>query len=215
MVYVIPAILTNDPKELVEKMRALEGIAKRVQIDIVDGVFANNKTVLPDVISSIETDLLLDFHLMTKEPTDWVERCVEGQADRIVGHIEKMTSQRDFVGKVSAVGAKVGLALDLETPVSAVEGAIMNNLDVVLVMSTKAGFGGQDFDGGALGKIKQLNEIRARDNTPFRICADGGINEDTIRQVVEAGADEVAIGVHLFTEDLEGHIKKLREAAYG
>ncbi|MEK7182780.1 MAG: hypothetical protein AAB694_01330, partial [Patescibacteria group bacterium] len=183
MVTIIPAILTNDPKELEEKLNRLGGIVQRVQIDIVDGVFANNKTILPDVLEGVETNLLIDFQLMTKEPKEWVERCVRGLADRIFGHVERMSSQLDFIGKVQEVGAKVGLALDLETPVSAIERVLFNNLDAVLVMSVKAGFGGHEFDPSVLEKIRQLDEIRARDDTPFRICVDGGINEKNIARV--------------------------------
>ncbi len=222
MVQIIPAILTNDTKELEEKIKILEELrvkdpelCRRVQIDIVDGVFANNKTILPDVLEGIETNLLIDFQLMTKEPKEWVERCVRGLADRIFGHVERMSSQLDFIGKVQEVGVKVGLALDLETPVSAIERVLFNNLDAVLVMSVKAGFGGNEFDSRVLEKIRQLDEIRARDDTPFRICVDGGINEENIARIVQAGADEVAVGAHLFTEELESHIRKLQEIAYG
>lgn len=194
MIKIIPAILTSDPRELEEQLRLLEGKVKRVQIDIIDGVFAQNRTVVPDVVGQVETNLLIDFHLMTKEPIDWVEKCVGGGADRITGHVEMMSSQEDFVGKVVEVGAKVGLALDLKTPISAIDKNLLNNLDVVLVMAVKAGFGGQEFDSQVLDKIKMLDEIRSRDDTPFRICVDGGINEENIKDVAKAGADEVAIG---------------------
>lgn len=214
MVSIVPAILTNDPDELREKMALLEGKAKRVQIDIIDGVFADNKTILPDLVGELDTSLLVDFHLMTKEPVDWVERCVRGMADRIFGHIEMMTDQADFMGKVGEVGAKVGLALDLETAIERLDSTIIGNLDGALVMAVPAGFGGQEFDEGALAKIKKLDAIRSRDDTPFKICVDGGINEKNIKEVARAGADEVAIGKHLFGEELTEHIRKLREAAY-
>lgn len=214
MVQIIPAILTNDPKELEEKIKLLEGIAERIQIDIIDGVFADNKTIIPDVLGEFETNLLIDFQLMTKEPIDWVEHCVRGIADRIFGHVEMMSSQIDFIGKVQEVGAKVGLALDLATPVSAIDKIIFNNLDAVLVMSVKAGFGGHEFDTRVFDKIKILNQIKTRDNTLFKICVDGGVNEENIKQIVEVGADEVAIGAHLFKEEIEKHIKKLQQAVY-
>lgn len=215
MLTIIPAILTNDPKELEEKIRLLEGIAERIQIDIIDGVFADNKTVMPDILGGFETDLLIDFQLITKEPIDWVEHCIRGMADRIFGHIEMMSSQIDFIGKVQEVGAKVGLALDLETSIDAIPREIITNLDAILVMSVKAGFGGQDFNPLVLNKIKELNSIRARRNTKFRICVDGGVNEENIQEVVAAGADEVAIGAHIFKEELVEHIKKLQQAVYG
>lgn len=221
MVDIIPAILTNDPKELEEKIRKLEGVArlaegdprrtKRVQVDIVDGVFTENKTVFPEALESMETNVLLDIHLMTKDPVTWVEKCTRAMADRIIGQIEMMSSQEEFVGKVTEAGGHVGLAIDLDTPVASLDPVILNNLDVVLVMSVKAGFGGQKFDNSALQKIKELDQIRARDDTPFRICVDGGIGADNIKKVGEAGADEVAVGQSLFEGNLSDNIQELKK----
>lgn len=218
MFEIIPAILTNNPKEFEEKTQALGGLVNRVQIDIVDGVFADNKTVsleaVASVIKDLETNISFDVHLMTKDPVDWVERAAGAMAERIIGQIEMMSSQVEFIGKVTETGEKVGLALDLPTPVSALDPAVLNNLDVVLVMSVKAGFGGQEFDEGAVEKIKQLDEIRVRDDTPFKICVDGGINEENIAKVRQAGADEVAIGHSLLGEDIGERLETLRKAAY-
>ncbi|KKU47643.1 MAG: Ribulose-phosphate 3-epimerase [Candidatus Woesebacteria bacterium GW2011_GWF2_46_8] len=215
MVEIIPAILTNDIREIEEKLSRAEGIVKRIQIDIIDGVFAANRTIDPSFLENIETDLDLDFHLMTKDPTSWVERAVRGGAERIIGQIEEMADQVEFVGKVAEVGLSVGLAIDLETPVSALDPTIITNLDVVLVMAVKAGFGGQKFDERALNKIKQLDELRVRDDTPFRICVDGGITEENIKKVVKTGADEVAIGSRIFDGDLAENIRRFEEAAHG
>ena len=214
MVKIIPAILTNNPEELREKVNLAEGVVDRVQIDIVDGVFANNKTVDPVSLESLETDLNLDFHLMVKEPTNWVERSVRAGADRIIGQIEMMENQVNFVRKVSEVGLSVGLAIDLGTPVSSLDPTILTNLDVVLVMAVSAGFGGQKFDAKALDKVKQLDEIRVRDETPFTICVDGGETEDVIDETHFAGADEVAIGRRIFKGSITQNIKKFQKAAY-
>lgn len=214
MLEVIPAILTNDPKELEEKIRAVEGLVKRAQIDVVDGVFAKSHTVDLSAVASLETDLLLDIHLMTKEPVLWVERAIRAMADRVIGQVEMMSDQTEFIGKVTEAGLKVGLAIDLPTLVVNIDPAIMLDLDVVLVMSVKAGFGGQEFDHRALEKVRELDEIRARDDTPFRICVDGGINKQHIKEVRQAGADEVAIGARIFSGDLRAHLEELIEAAY-
>lgn len=214
MVEIIPAILTNDIKEVEEKLTRAEGVVKRIQIDIVDGVFAANKTIAPSFLEDIETDLNLDFHLMTKDPADWVERAVRGGAERIIGQIESMSDQVGFIGKVAEVGLSVGLAIDVDTDIEKIDQTIITNLDVVLVMSVKAGFGGQEFDLSALLKVNELDKIRVRDDTPFKICVDGGINEDNIKKVVKAGADEVVIG-RVFDGDLAENLEKLRKAAYG
>lgn len=214
MLEIIPAILTNNPQELEDKIRKVEGLVRRIQIDIVDGVFASNKTVSLDAVANIDTSLLLDIQLMTKDPVDWVERAVRAMADRVIGHIEMMSDQMEFVAKVQETGEKIGLAVDLSTPVSALDSLVLNNLDVVLVMSVKAGFGGQEFDESVIGKIKQLDEIRARDDTPFQICVDGGINEENIAKVRQAGADEVVVGHSLFSGDITERVEVLRKAAY-
>ena len=214
MVEIIPAILTNDIREIEEKLRRAEGVVRRVQIDIIDGQFAANRTIDPSFLENIDTDLNLDFHLMTKEPVDWVERAVRGGADRIIGQIESMSDQVGFIGKVAEVGLSVGLAIDVDTDIEKIDQTIITNLDVVLVMAVKAGFGGQKFDLSALLKVSELDKIRVRDDTPFKICVDGGINEDNIKKVVKAGADEVAIG-RIFERDLAENLEKFRKAAYG
>lgn len=214
MVTIIPAILTNDLKELEEMLERCEGVVDRVQIDVIDGVFADNKTVDPALLRGIDTTLNLDFHLMVKEPINWVEKCASAGADRIIGHIEKMSDQIEFVGKVQEVGAYVGLAVDLETPVSELEPAILTNLDVALVMSVAAGFGGQEFDKRALEKIKELDEIRVRDDTPYKICDDGGITLDSVYNVHKLGVEEVSIGRRLFKGNLAENLEKFQLAAH-
>lgn len=214
MVEVVPAILTNDIEELRDLLSQAEGVVDRVQIDIIDGQFVDNKTVDPSVFENIETTLLLDFHLMVKEPKSWVERCIRAGADRIIGQVEMMSDQTQFLGKVQEVGKYVGLAVDLETPISKIDSVILNNLDVVLVMSVPAGFGGQEFNDSALEKIKELDEIRARDDTPFKIIVDGGVSLENIRDLKKAGADEVSVGRRIFEGSLEENIKMFVDKAY-
>lgn len=215
MLEIIPAILTNDPKELEEKIRQVEELVNRVQIDIVDGVFSDNKTISLEAVANIDTNLLLDIQLMTKEPVDWVERAVRAMADRVIGHIEMMSDQMAFIAKVAETGEKVGLAIDSSTPVSALDPAVLNNLDIVLIMAVKAGFGGQDFQDPALEKVTKLLSYRTSNNCKYRICVDGGINEENIGKVRQAGADEVVIGHSLFEGDIRERLERLRRAAYG
>lgn len=222
MVEIIPAILTDSVTEFEEKIgRVNEAVdanganIKRVQVDIIDGIFANNKTVDPANLVGIDTNLSLDFHLMVKEPVNWVEKCARAGADRIIGQIEMMKSQVEFVEKVAQAGLYVGLAIDIATPVSMLDPVVLSNLDVVLVMSVPAGFGGQKFDPRALAKIDELSEIRARDSTPFKICVDGGETQSNIDETHFAGADEVVIGGRLFKGDIAENIKRFELAAHG
>ncbi|MGB6882391.1 MAG: hypothetical protein WBD86_03805 [Microgenomates group bacterium] len=211
MVEVIPVILTNNPQELKRLVSQAEEIVERIQIDIVDGQFASNKTVDPSIFETIETNLNLDFHLMTKEPADWVEKATRAMADRIIGQIEMMENQIEFVEKVMVTNASVGLAVDIKTPISDIDPVVLASLDVVLVMSVPAGFGGQKFDKRALEKIKELNEARKKDNMTFKICVDGGITKEVISSLIKAGTDEVAIGRWLFKGDLRKNIDKIKE----
>ena len=210
MIEVIPSILTNDQAELEDLISLCEGKVERAHIDIIDGVFANNRTIEPSSLESIESELKFGYHLMVLDPIKWVERCVKGFAQRIIGHVEKMPSQIDFVGKVSEVGAEVGLAIDLGTPVTKIDSTILTNLDVVVVMSVQAGFGGQKFDSGVVKKVRKLDELRKGDDTPYRICVDGGMNEKSIEKVEKAGANEVAIGRLLFEGNFEKNVKRFQ-----
>lgn len=213
MLEIIPAILTNNINEAEDEIQKCTGIVKRVQLDIIDGIFADNKTIDPSNLGEVESSLALDFHLMVKSPIKWVEKSINAGADRIIGQVEMMESQIEFIQKIQFSNLRVGLALDLATPVSVLDPAIFPLADVILLMSVKAGFGGQKFDKSVLTKIKELNEIRVNGKSPFKICVDGGETDEVIDDTYLAGADEVVIGNRLFVGDLEVNIKKLLNAA--
>jgi len=206
MVEIIPAILTNNPIEAFQILEKVKNLVQRVQVDIIDDQFFQNKTIEPDIISEADTNLLLDFHLMVKEPVNWVEKCVRGGADRIIGQIEMMSNQMEFISKVQEVGRKVGIALDIETSFKKIDPTILTDLDVVLVMNYPAGKGGQKFQPRVLEKVKELNEIKKKDQTPFRICSDGGINKKNIGNLAKAGVDEAVVGRSLFSGDISKNI---------
>lgn len=214
MVEIIPAILTSDIREIREKIALAEEVVRRVQIDIIDGQYARNKTVDPSALEVVDTTLDLDFHLMTKEPIDWVEKAVRGGADRIIGQIEMMSDQVAFLGKVQELGLSVGLAIDLKTEISGLDATILGNLDVILVMAVEAGFGGQEFDPRILAKVKKLADIRAKDGARFRICVDGGETESTVDDVHFTGADEIVVGARIFQGDLAENIERFASAAH-
>ena len=214
MIQIIPSILTNDPEEARELLSRCEGVVDRISIDIIDGKFANNKTIDPSAIADIDTTLKIDYQLIVYEPVNWIERCARAGADRIIGHIEQMSDQVEFVGKVQGVGLSVGLGLDIETTIAKIDSTILTNLDVVLVMSVKAGFGGQEFDKRAINKLKELDEIRIRDDSPFKIHDDGGITLESIYNIHRVGADEVSIGKRIFEGDLGENLKKFQKAAH-
>jgi ribulose-phosphate 3-epimerase len=210
---IIPGILTDNPQELKDLIEQADGVVERVHVDIIDGVFADNKTIDPSVLNDIDYQILLDFHLMVNEPVNWVEKCARAGADRIIGQVEMMTSISKFIEEVAEAGLYPGLALDINTPVSVVEKRLLNDLSVVLVMSVPAGFGGQKFHNEALGKIEELNKIRESDKTPFRICDDGGITLEYIDDVRREGADEAVIGQRIFQGDLAKNIAAYQKSS--
>ncbi|KKS78175.1 MAG: Ribulose-phosphate 3-epimerase [Candidatus Woesebacteria bacterium GW2011_GWB1_43_14] len=196
MVEIIPAILTDSVMDLFDLVSIAEGKVERVQIDIVDGKFANNRTIDPSSLNDYETNLKFDYHLMVVEPIKWVEKCVRAQGDRIIGHIEKMSNQADYVKKVQSTGAKVGVAVDLSTDVEMIDESVLEDLNVILVMSVEAGFGGQEFDKSALEKISELVRLREKGGFNYKICDDGGVTIEYIDEVEGVGADEVIIGIN-------------------
>lgn len=208
---IIPSILTDNPAELRDMLDKAEGAVKRVHIDIIDGVFVDNQTIDPSVLNDLEHDLMLDFHLMVNEPVKWVEKCARAGADRIIGQVEMMSSVADFIEAVTETGLSLGLALDVDTDVNMLDKKLLTDVDVVLVMSVPAGFGGQKFHDSALQKIKTLTEIKKGDQTPFKICDDGGITLEKLDDLAMSGADEVVIGRRLFDGDLKANIEHYGE----
>lgn len=211
MIEIIPSILTSDLKEFKDLMSKAERGAKRAHIDIIDGVYANNKTIQPLSLEDFQTDLSLDFHLMVDEPINWVERCIRAGADRIIGHIEMMSDWRAFVVKVVEAGVSPGLAIDIGSDPKEIPGDILESLEVITVMSVPAGFGGQEFHSEALDKIEYLNKIRQENNYSYLISDDGGITFEKIEDLSNAGVDEVIIGRRLFEGDIRENVAKLEK----
>ncbi len=210
---IIPAILTNDPDEARSLLALCEDKVKRIQIDIIDGEFANNKTITPVVFEDSETKVFIDYHLMVNDPINWIAQCARGAGDRVIGQIEMMPNQEAFILKAQELGIDVGLAIDLETPVHKLDHSLFADLDVILVMSVKAGFGGQEFHHESLEKIKELARIRDEHGYSYNICDDGGITTAVVDNLAREGADEVAVGKRIFEGDLEENIEQFKKAA--
>lgn len=203
---IIPGILTSSPTELIELIAKADGVVKRVHVDIIDGIYADNKTIDPSALNGIDHTLLVDFHLMVNEPANWVEKCVRAGGDRVIGHVEMMTDVNEFIFAVQEAGLLPGLAFDIDTPIRQIESRLLKDLDVVLVMSVPAGYGGQEFQREALDKIEELVEIRKTDESPFKICDDGGVTIEYINYLAGCGTDEVVIGQRIFGGDLAKNI---------
>ncbi len=204
---IIPSILTNDENEMRILLETAEKVVERVQIDVIDHKFANNLTVDPEILKKAHTFLHLDFHLMVKGPIDWIDHCITGSKNRIIGQIEEMESQSQFVEKVINTGSIPGLAVDLPTSIEKLDQNILSKVEVVLLMSVKAGWGGQEFDLETFGKIEKLVKIRKELNLNFKILVDGGVTKELVSEMQHQGVDEVAVGQRIFHPSLEENLK--------
>jgi ribulose-phosphate 3-epimerase len=188
-VLIIPAILTDKRRELdkwLEKIRD-GGKFERVQIDFIDGEYANNLTISPAECELTRyLKLMFDAHLMVvqKNVSKWMKEAVKVGFDRIIVQAESVSDPEKYKG----------LALDVHSPVVAIE-PYLANLEEVVVMAVEPGFGGQEFDKRVIELTKRLSELRKEKNFRYKICVDGGVYQEHIPVLEEAGADEVAVGV--------------------
>ncbi len=206
---IIPAILSHDITEVKTLLSQAEGVVNRVQIDVIDKIFADNLTIFPHDLLDFETKLKLDYHLMVKNPVDWIDNCVEGSADRVIGQIEKMPDQKNFVTQVGRRNLKCGLGVDLDTPVSKLDKNVFKNLDVVLLMSVPAGFDHQEFSLSIFEKIDALRELKTKMGATFKIAIDGGVTPALVDDMLKKNVDEINVGKRVFEPDLKQNLKLL------
>ncbi len=179
--------------ELAKESNLLEAI----QIDIVDGIFADNHTFTPQDLIDIDFgDLQIDFHLMTEEPMDYVweleEYCKELPIRSVFGQIEKMSYQSAFLEEVKKQDWKAGLALDLYTPIEAIDVDSWDWMDAVLLLGVEAGASGQAQNVFLFEKIKAARE-KILKGEPMRIFVDGGVNKNNVAKLQANGVDSVTV----------------------
>ena len=182
MVTIVPAILEKDITAFEEKLKKVWGVAKRVQMDIIDGKYAPTETVMPEILLNIDTIVDFEGHLMVDRPEEWVDRCAAAGMTALYGQVEKMEDRAKFIADTEAAGMKAGLAFDIDTPLDGLE-EMINSLDGVLLMSVKAGSQGvQKFDERVLPKIKKVREM----SEFVTIVVDGGLNLENIKKCLVA-----------------------------
>lgn len=215
MIKIAPSILSADFAKLAEEIKDVEnGGADYIHVDVMDGHFVPNITIGPLIVEAIRpgTKLPLDVHLMIEQPDLYINEFVRAGADIITVHVEACKHLHRTIQLIKSFGIKAGVVLNPHTPVESIQ-HILEDIDMVLFMTVNPGFGGQAFIPQVLPKIKQLADIIKEKHLSIEIEVDGGINEQTAKQCVEAGATVLVAGSAIYNkEDRHQAIKSLRES---
>lgn len=189
---VLPGILEKEWDLIEKKLQIIKPFSKRVHIDVLDGKFCEESSFLdPTPFSKYKDDFFLEAHFMTDNPTQFLKPFSDCGFKRFIGHIEKMQDVEEFVALGQILG-EVGIGLDFQTSIDKVN-ISFDDLDFILLMSVKAGKSGQEFLPETLEKIKKLREI-----TQIPIEIDGGINDKTILDCKNQGADRFVVTNFIF-----------------
>ncbi len=214
-VRIAPSILAADFAVLGVCIAAAErGGADLIHVDVMDGHFVPNLTVGPPVVRSLKrvTRVPLDVHLMIEDPDRFIPSFAESGAALISVHVEVLPHLNRTIALIKGLGLKAGVALNPSTPIGTIE-EVAADVDYVLIMTVNPGFGGQTYIKRCTSKVRAMRDLLDRAGNPAPIEVDGGIDEQTIAEVVVAGADWIVAGSSVFhTTDPERAVRALRAA---
>lgn len=213
MYQLCPSILSADFNRLGEQIKILEkeGI-KILHIDVMDGDFVPSISFGMPVIKSIrkESKMFFDVHLMVTEPERYIRDFVECGADSITVHAEACEDLERTIELIRAAGVKVGVSIKPATPVNDIS-HLLDEVDMVLIMTVQPGFGGQKYLEECTEKIKELRELIDEEGLDTQIQVDGGINAETLSTVMEAGANLIVAGSYAFRENLAESVQDIHK----
>ncbi|HEV2340060.1 MAG TPA: hypothetical protein VGT05_04900 [Patescibacteria group bacterium] len=206
---IIPGILEEEWSEIERKIGLIKPFAHIMHIDLLDGIFAGNKTFSdPSPFALYAQDIFFELHLMVEDPLASVEKWANVGFKRFVGQVEKMPDIAEFVARVEDIG-EVGLAIDTQTPVKTIQ-HYLEDIDVVLVMTVKAGFSHQTFEQMQLAKVQALRRL----DPLLPIEIDGGITPQTLPLAKRAGATRfVSTGFLFGGQSCQAQYDLLKEAS--
>lgn len=213
MVKIAPSLLSADFADLKEELRKIElGGADYIHLDVMDGIFVPNITFGPPVIKKIRkvTKLPFDVHLMIDKPERYIKDFVEAGADLITVHEEATIHLHRTIQEIKSYGVKAGVSLNPSTPLGNIE-YILEDLDLVLIMTVNPGFGGQSFIKSMENKIRELRKIIDERNLDIILQVDGGVKLENAKDILEYGADLLVVGSDIFGhENVEERTKEFK-----
>lgn len=205
---ILPSMLLCDFGNLEREVRALEeaGVGC-LHLDVMDGHFVPNLTYGPPLVEAVRrlTDLVIDVHLMISDPPAYIPQFASAGGDLLTVHAEVQADSRAMVEQIHAAGCAAGVAVNPGTPLEILD-PVLDQVELVLVMSVQPGFGGQEFQRVAL---KRLSELRQRGPEQLLLEVDGGVNQHTIGDCAAAGADLFVVGSGVFKSD--NYTRSVRE----
>ena len=211
---IAPSILSADFTRLEKEVKDVEQAgADYIHIDVMDGHFVPNITIVPMIVEAVRrvTKLPLDTHLMISNPDQFIDDFVRAGSDIITIHVEAVDHLHRSIQLIKKAGAKPSVSLNPATPLQIME-YILDNLEMVLLMTVNPGFGGQEFIPEVVPKIERLREMIDKRGLKTEIEVDGGISPDTIHLVSKAGADVFVAGSAIFySKDYEKTIRMMRD----
>jgi len=210
-----PSILSADFSILGDEIKSLEQAgADLIHIDVMDGHFVPNITMGPPIIKMVRkfTKLPFDVHLMISPVEKYIKAFADAGSDIITIHPEATDNLKRAVATIKSLGKKAGVSLNPKTPISALMDVI-NDIDLILIMSVNPGFAGQSFMSEVLLKVTELRKMINEKKLKIDIEIDGGINFETAPLAVKAGANILVSGTTIFSGSLKDNIQKLRNCA--